>query len=444
MPKVSIIMPSLNVEKYIRECIESVINQTLEDIEIIVIDAGSTDGTLEVLNKYAIEDERIKIINSKKKSYGYQLNLGIGLAQGEYVGIVETDDFIVPDMYETLYNIALENDVDFIKGYASQFYTIEKKEKYTVNCNNFFIEENIGNIVINPSIMPSLFLKDRFLWLGLYKKEFIKNIKLNETSGAAFQDVGFQLQILSKATKAMYIDKLVYFYRQDNENSSIYNKKSFSYIINEYKANITYLLSMNREWYTCFFNRMFDQINSRFSVMARSGYFWDDAIMDIQELQEWLMESVENDYLSERLMGIERWRKLQLFSKDIRGLYNEYIQIYNSMKAEYAKILEVIGDRSVVIFGAAKNGRFLYRLLKKKHKNVVAFCDNSIEEFNTQIDGVQILTPDMATKKYGDSVFVITSSKYLNEMKQQLIQNNISDKQIIEYGLGTTALLLSL
>lgn len=94
MYKISVILPSLNVESYIKQCINSVINQTLDDIEIICVDAGSTDGTLEILGDYVNKDSRVKLIHSNKKSYGYQMNLGIKEANGEYIAIVETDDFI--------------------------------------------------------------------------------------------------------------------------------------------------------------------------------------------------------------------------------------------------------------------------------------------------------------------------------------------------------------
>lgn len=109
-------MPSLNVAPYIKNCIESVINQTIKNIEIICVDAGSTDGTLEVLREYEKKDSRIKVILSNKKSYGYQMNLGIDIAKGEYLGIVETDDFISSEMYEELYTIAKEKKLDFIKA----------------------------------------------------------------------------------------------------------------------------------------------------------------------------------------------------------------------------------------------------------------------------------------------------------------------------------------
>ncbi len=86
-PKVTVIMPSLNVVNYIEECLQSVINQTMEALEILCIDAGSTDGTLEILEKYAESDSRIKLLHSEKRSYGYQVNMGIKLAKGKYVAI---------------------------------------------------------------------------------------------------------------------------------------------------------------------------------------------------------------------------------------------------------------------------------------------------------------------------------------------------------------------
>ena len=118
-PKISVIMPSLNVGDYMDQCILSVINQTLDDIEIICIDAGSTDGTIEIINKYAKKDPRITLINTDVKSYGYQVNLGIKHAKGKYISIVETDDYIAKDMFKSLYDLSEDETVDIIK---SNFY----------------------------------------------------------------------------------------------------------------------------------------------------------------------------------------------------------------------------------------------------------------------------------------------------------------------------------
>lgn len=115
-PKVTVIMPSLNVVNYIEECLQSVINQTMEALEILCIDAGSTDGTLEILEKYAESDSRIKLLHSEKRSYGYQVNMGIKLAKGKYVAILETDDYVSNTMYEELYQQAIQYNLDYIKA----------------------------------------------------------------------------------------------------------------------------------------------------------------------------------------------------------------------------------------------------------------------------------------------------------------------------------------
>ena len=121
--KISVIMPSLNVSKYIKQCLQSVLNQTLEDIEIICVDGGSTDGTLDIIQQYVKKDNRVKLIHSDIKSYGYQMNLGIKEASGDYIGIVETDDYIQSDMYERLYDVVVgnpEEEIDFVKGSYNQ------------------------------------------------------------------------------------------------------------------------------------------------------------------------------------------------------------------------------------------------------------------------------------------------------------------------------------
>lgn len=126
--RVSVIMPSLNVSAYIEECIKSAIRQTLADIEIICIDAGSADGTYEILKKYEKLDNRIKVISFGVKSYGAQVNHGISVSQGEYVAILETDDFVGPKMYETLYHAAEQYHVDCAKADYKKFFALANGE----------------------------------------------------------------------------------------------------------------------------------------------------------------------------------------------------------------------------------------------------------------------------------------------------------------------------
>ena len=116
MPKVSIIVPIFNVEKYLRECLDSLINQTLDDIEIICVNDGSTDNSAQILQEYRFKDKRIKVINKENSGYGISMNMGLDVANGEFIGIVESDDFADSKMFEDLYNLAKEKNADIVKS----------------------------------------------------------------------------------------------------------------------------------------------------------------------------------------------------------------------------------------------------------------------------------------------------------------------------------------
>ncbi len=113
---------------------DSVISQSLTNIEIICIDAGSTDGTYEVLQEYASADSRIKLIHSEKKSYGHQMNLGLDAANGEFIGIVETDDWADADMFSRLYEAASKHNVDVVLSNYFLYFSFPKER-------NVFLEK---------------------------------------------------------------------------------------------------------------------------------------------------------------------------------------------------------------------------------------------------------------------------------------------------------------
>ena len=112
--KVSIIVPVYNVEKYLRQCVDSIVNQSLKEIEIICINDGSTDNSLQILEGYAQRDKRIKIINKRNEGLSTARNTGMEYATGEYIGFVDSDDFINEKMYENLYKNAKSNKSDIV------------------------------------------------------------------------------------------------------------------------------------------------------------------------------------------------------------------------------------------------------------------------------------------------------------------------------------------
>lgn len=222
--KISVILPSLNVKQYIEQCIESVLNQTLEDIEIICVDAGSDDGTLEILKKYSELDSRIKLIHSDIKSYGHQLNLAIEQSKGEYIGIVETDDYIDENMYEVLYDLTDNGVVDISKVNFYHFYDVDPLEpefredgtKKNLPKDKFIVFDNADILNGHPSI-----------WAAIYRKNFLieNNINFMEAPGGGWVDNPFLFKTMLAAKSITYKDKPYYYYRELNPNSST-NKMS--------------------------------------------------------------------------------------------------------------------------------------------------------------------------------------------------------------------------
>jgi glycosyltransferase involved in cell wall biosynthesis len=237
-PCVSVLMPSLNTARYIREALDSVVNQTLKDIEIICIDAGSTDGTREIIGEYAERDSRIRVIDSPVKSYGYQMNVGLDAARGEYLAIAESDDYVDADMMKQLYDTAVDNNLDFVKSDLIKF-----TRESDIQHNKIFplsSEREIYGRLMNPSENPALLNLLMNTYTGIYSLRFLREngTRHNETPGASFQDNGFWFRTFVVAKRAMFVNKAFYYLRRDNPNSSIYSKGKV-YCANEEYADIS-------------------------------------------------------------------------------------------------------------------------------------------------------------------------------------------------------------
>ena len=139
MPKVSVIVPIYKVEKYLVQCIDSIINQTLKDIEIILVDEGDMDACRYIIDHYEQTDSRVKTIHEKNGGYGASVNKGLDIATGEYVAIVESDDFIEPEMYEEMYAYAKKLDADIVNTpyyeYWDKSKNSEEKRKHLYKKN---------------------------------------------------------------------------------------------------------------------------------------------------------------------------------------------------------------------------------------------------------------------------------------------------------------------
>ena len=162
-PKVSVIIPVYKVEKYLVQCLDSIVGQTLKDIEIIIVDEGDKDACRYIIDHYEQADKRVIAIHEKNGGYGASVNKGFDIAKGEYIGIVESDDFIAPEMYEEMYNYAKKLDADVVKTPYYEYWSQKDgiKDFKKVCWYNDFITKNspknkIFSILDYPHQMLSL------------------------------------------------------------------------------------------------------------------------------------------------------------------------------------------------------------------------------------------------------------------------------------------------
>lgn len=224
MPAVSVIMPIYNAERYLVESLESVLCQTLEDIEVICVDDGSTDSTPAILETYAKSDPRIRVISKENAGYGAAMNTGLAAATGDYVGVVEPDDYVDWLMFERLYHEALEHDADIVKGDFYTFFDGASLGEATY-CEIAPAKCYYGK-VFDPSRGHAPWFVSMMTWEGVYRRSFLEEhgIRHNETPGASFQDNGFWFQAFAKARRVLFVNEALYYYRTNHEGSS--NKSS--------------------------------------------------------------------------------------------------------------------------------------------------------------------------------------------------------------------------
>ena len=231
-PKLSILVPAYNVEAFLPLCIESILNQSFKDFECILINDGSKDNSLDMMKNYAKSDKRIIIVDKKNSGYGASLNEGIKKANGEYIGIVEPDDFIHRDFYKHLF----EKELDIMKCGFMDFYG----KTWKTTPQKLFTEVRkdfpANGTVIKPKENQKIFLVNPTVWSAVYKKDFLKKnkIKFLETPGASYQDAGFQFKAFVSADKVFCIEKPLYYYRRDNDNSSVKSNKKINAIKKEF------------------------------------------------------------------------------------------------------------------------------------------------------------------------------------------------------------------
>ena len=245
---ISIIIPVYKVEKYLEKCIQSVINQTYENLQIILVDDGSPDNCGKICDEYAKKDHRIEVIHKSNGGLSDARNKGLEIAKGEYIGFVDSDDYIEADMYEVLYNLLKQYNADVS---ICNFYTVSQGKISIKNADNGINEYNrieiLKEVLLDNNIQS-------YAWNKLYKKELFDEIKY--PIGKKYEDIGTTFYLLEKCNKVVVTGKSEYYYinRQDSIVNNVTESTITDYIeliMQRYdyiEENIKELSSYNKDY----------------------------------------------------------------------------------------------------------------------------------------------------------------------------------------------------
>lgn len=405
--KVSVIVPVYNAEKYLVQCLDSILAQTLKEIEVVCVDDGSTDSGGEILDQYAGQDERVKVLHRENRGYGSAMNAGLDAASGEYVGIVESDDCILPEMYRTLYEAAVPERLDVVKSDAFFWY------------ENIGYRRNTHPAHLNPYYDRTLGDRDRNtffdfymnIWTGIYRREFLMREKIcfQESPGASYQDNGFWLQTLLYCKKAKWLDRAFYLYRQDNEASSVKSRDKVFVMTREYEY-IEKLLLERRDYHYlpyCYYYRL----------LRHRGNFLRIA----DTCKRDFCEQVQADYTKYKSYikgfgGLDEW--LRKLAADPDRFCADAVEKRHaiSRRLEQAK--------SLIIYGAGHHGDRVFRgLVNEGYYDAISCFAVSRDPAEGKMAGKQIIRIDDAVKRYPKAlviVAVIRGSGMYMQMAQRL------------------------
>ena len=312
-PKVSIIMPIYNPGVYLLQSLGGILKQTLSEIEIICVNDGSTDNSLELIKEYAKKDARIHVIDKQNGGYGHSMNKGLQVAKGEYIGILEPDDFVDDNMFEYLYLSAKKYDADVVK---SNYYEYEDKRK-----KNTFFEVLKGfqyNKIMSAYTNERIIHMRPCIWSAIYRRDMLlqNHVLFNETPGASYQDTAFAFKVWVSAKRVVFLQNAFLHYRIDNSNSSVNSSGKIFSICDEFNAIQAYL-NENLEK-----RNKFSKI---LQVLKLDSYTWNLGRIS-KEYKEIFRDQIALDFIKADYEGFldkayfdqGRWKNLQAYINEYK------------------------------------------------------------------------------------------------------------------------------
>jgi glycosyltransferase involved in cell wall biosynthesis len=281
IPTISIIIPIYNVEKYLNKCIDSIVNQSYTDFELLLINDGSTDKSGEICNNYAKIDPRIKVIHQENAKMATARNAGLKIANGELIWFIDSDDWIEKDSVQHIVSNMIDSDLE-IFGFAFNYY-FEKTNTFSKSQNTYKIEQcDSKNYIKQETFLSPL------IWSFVYRKDFLNQNNITFIETILHEDEAFNLHCFSKLKQIKKSDKVLYNYRQ-RENSFMSSKPSEMRIKSFYVLVKMCKEFKNNEFEPEFLTRkIYNLISILFTFLARFEYeksLKNEIIKQISELE---------------------------------------------------------------------------------------------------------------------------------------------------------------
>ena len=333
MPKVSIIVPVYNVEKYLKQALESAVNQTLNDIEIICIDDCSTDNSLNILKEYQLKDKRIKVIEQKEnKGQGVARNLALDIAEGEYIMFLDPDDWLELNACEIAYNQISRNKNDIV-FFGTKTYLNNKK---VFNTNDIRIKpfaEYFDCPQVKLYEIEKPFIKTFEIWYKIYNREYLNKNNIRFAPKRFGEDGIFSLKALVLSNTASFINAQLYNYRRHELSTT---SRDF---LNKY---IEYIAARERNY--C----------SLFNIKNGEKYLVQFLVYYINSLEYWYKRISKVNY------------------QDKKRYYNAIKKIYTKLNKKH-DISAISNDIDYVFFKNVLNTTFEITLIKLFTKKIFLF-----------------------------------------------------------------------
>lgn len=416
MSVISVLVPVYNVESYLEQCIDSLIHQTFQDIEILCVDDGSTDGSGDILDRYACSDSRIRIIHKENTGYGNTMNVALDHAIGDYIAILESDDFAEPDMLQRLYDAAVAQQADVVKG--DYFHYLNREDTFVNRLRSYRKRE-----IVNVNSCPDILNLADSIWSCLYKRSFLTDhkIRFHETKGASFQDISFSLQVWLQAERIYFIKEPLLHYRRDNPVSSMNNPSKLYCVFDEYEwieetqKEILASSPVIRGYFIA--SKYRDYLNHYYRVGVQYQYAL------LVRLEQSLSKDKEKGCLDEAFFLPAVWKQISeieidknaFFKQTARSVPDARLTTCNFKNGQIygeAFFKELSAYPKLFIYGAGQVGKRLAEAVQKRGGKVDAFLVTRMIEGQTDCMGIPVWKVEQAAPLADHCAVVIAVTEW--------------------------------